>query len=638
MADSKAVEKDLQKHVEKVLGNEYGTVKKQIEAEYSIAKGFIKPKWDEWLIRLRLYNNQKRDKKAVGDPLMFTVHQTVLASLYDDYLAVEFLPNERGDEEVAENLNALARYDQELMEKDIVDYEWDWDTTFFGRGVCLLQEFDREKKVPIPEVIDMLTFFRDPSALSINGDIRGRGACRFFGREIRLTKRQLEQMKAYEGYEDLKGDSDRQTEVDTNKSQRLEALGYDKVKSEKMTGDNEEFVALEWFTHWKGKKYFITLADNLKKIIRISELPFDYWAAIDRTLYPMAHSWDAMSIPDLLEDKQRARAVLQNLSLQSAEAQLYPMYLFDNNKIKNEASIAKFEANKFIPTDGNPAGAIQAIERKGVSGDVQWVMGWLDTASQRATATPELQQGVLSSDKRTATELGQVQQNVDTRYSLSAKIFGWSEKRFWRQYYAMYKKYFKEGIDEKVFRLVGAMGAEFRTLTRENIITKVDPDVTIESKKISEAKKLNKMNKFAGFMSQGLANDPGANKREMVKYMGKLAGLTTDELSRLLPKTFDEYEAEKENESLSKNRPAKITIGQDHFTHILIHSQAADTKAKKVHIEMHKVALYVKRERPDMFNENEVPQGDQATPEAKGMTKAPERPTNIPMTPELQTA
>jgi len=56
----------------------------QIEAEYQLAWWFMKPKLDEWGVRLKLYNNQKRKGEAVGDPLLFTIHQTVLASLYSD--------------------------------------------------------------------------------------------------------------------------------------------------------------------------------------------------------------------------------------------------------------------------------------------------------------------------------------------------------------------------------------------------------------------------------------------------------------------------------------------------------------------------------------------------------------------------
>jgi len=36
---------------------------------------------------------------------------------------VEFMGREEGDEETAENLNSLANYDYDEMEKDQIDYE-----------------------------------------------------------------------------------------------------------------------------------------------------------------------------------------------------------------------------------------------------------------------------------------------------------------------------------------------------------------------------------------------------------------------------------------------------------------------------------------------------------------------------------
>jgi hypothetical protein len=154
-------------------------------------------------VRLKVYNNQKRDKEAIGDPLLFTIHQTVLASLYNDRLNVNFEGRESGDEETAENLNSLAIYDYDEMEKDILDYEWDWDASFFGRGLCLNMEFDRKLKCPVPEIIDPMTWLRDPHAKSVNGDRKGRGAMRHGGREILLSKDDMDKAGIYFNYKGL---------------------------------------------------------------------------------------------------------------------------------------------------------------------------------------------------------------------------------------------------------------------------------------------------------------------------------------------------------------------------------------------------------------------------------------------------
>jgi hypothetical protein len=62
----------------------------QVDSEFTAGINYIRPKWNKWITRLKLYNNQKRDDSAVGSPLLFTTFQTVFASLYDDELTVEF--------------------------------------------------------------------------------------------------------------------------------------------------------------------------------------------------------------------------------------------------------------------------------------------------------------------------------------------------------------------------------------------------------------------------------------------------------------------------------------------------------------------------------------------------------------------
>src|SRR3990167_7380732 len=58
----------------------------QIAKEYDLAYPYNEAKRKTQLARLKLYNNQRRYASAVGDPLMFTVFNTILASLYDDHL------------------------------------------------------------------------------------------------------------------------------------------------------------------------------------------------------------------------------------------------------------------------------------------------------------------------------------------------------------------------------------------------------------------------------------------------------------------------------------------------------------------------------------------------------------------------
>lgn len=615
--DEKAIDAVDAKDV-KASKADYKDLIKQVDSEYREAIDFIRPRWDKWKERLALYNNQKRDKTAVGDPLLFTIHQTVLASLYDDHLSVSFGGRDgEGDSDKEENLAAAAEYDYEDMGKDESDYEWDWDATFFGHGVCLLMEYDRKSYTPIPEVVDIMTFLRDPKAKSINGDKRGRGACRFFGREIRLTKNEMKDRNklgatVFFNFSEIKSGSGL-SEIDLNRKARQEAQGNNPQIESRLEGGNKDYRILEWFTIDDGKKVLVALANDRKTVIRYQELEDGEWPATDRSIYPISHDWDGVSIPDLVEDKQRARARMQNAGLKIVEAGLYPAYTYNVNKITNQKHL-NLEANKFIPVDGDPAGHIVEVPRAHIGADVGWVMQMLDTGAQKATATPDIAQGSQSSERRTAFEVNKQSQGVDTRFSLSAKIFGWSERRFWKQWYRLYKKHFKEGIDKKVVRIMGSGGPKWLTLTRENLILDTDPDIKIESKVISDAKRMQDLGAFTNFSKMAML-EPEANKRFILKHLGKLSGLRRDEIDMALPRTTHELDAEDENLSLDKNKLTEVLITDDHQTHLIVHERAVDTAARDAHVKAHIKAMRIKNLNPMLVppsgSETAIPGQDQ---------------------------
>jgi len=582
------------------LGGEEAIVS-QVQTEYDAGYEFMRPKIEEWLIRLTVYNNQKRDKSAIGDPLLFTVFQTLLASLYDDRLNVEFGPREKGDEEVAENLNLTAEFDYDEMKKNVVDFEWDWDTAFFGNGLLLTQEFDRDRMVLKPQVMDPCTVLRDPRAVGFNGDANGNNACRFWGREISSTKYELES-GPYFNLGELKTGRELKSLLQKAKDKRRKAQGLSEINDkENELKENAEYDLVEWYTHLKGKKYIVGVGNSKTKLVRLTPIKEDKWPAINRKLFPNAHDWDGVSIPDLVEDKQRARAVLQNLGLKSAKADVEPMYLFNEDRIKNRADL-NFGFNKFVRVTGQGAvnDAVQPMNKPVVHQQVSWIMDLMDQSSQRALATPEIQQGIVSKQARTLGELELVTAKVDTRYSLASKIFGWSEAEFWTNWYSAYKKYFKDKIDKKMVRIAGVFGPEVRKLTRENLIGTADPDVKIESKIIAEAKRVKDRNAWTGYY-QIIINNPDANRRFADKELARLNGMKLQQIKMLFPATLDEMEAEMENELLEDGKQARVEIQQDHQTHMIIHAKLEDNDLRDEHIKTHKKAMYLARQNQQIL-------------------------------------
>lgn len=593
------------------------TLINQAEKEYDLAWKHQSPKKQEALKRLKLLNNQKRDKNAVGDTTMFSIFQTVLASLYSDRLMVDFRGKEDGDEETADNLNALAKSDYDDMEKDKIDYDWDWDTCFFGWGLVLLEEFDRDADngvfLPIPENIDAVTWLRDPAAKSVNGGRKGKGAMRFGGREIKLTREEMENHPSFFSninFTDLKYGAGTYSLLSDAASARDDARGNQSTTkdTEADLGDNAQYTITEWFTHTKVNekiaKVKIWLANDRKTLVGLKVFKRNYWPIVFRQLYPHSNEWDGTSIPDLTEDKQRQRAVAQNLGLKGMKADLEPMYIYDTNKIKNKADL-DFDFNKGIGIDaapGEPVGnSVQPLIKARPNLQLlQFIYESLDASAQKATATPDIKMGIQSQANRPLGETNLLSTNSDTRYSLGAKIFGWSDKDFWTQWYNQYKDNFTEDIDEKVLRTVGAFGSKWRGLSKKDIITKRDPDIYIESTNVSRAKDLEERNVLAPFYQNALA-EPTANRRYIWKDWAKLNGMTKDKIDRMFPPTIDERIAEKQNEMLNKNELVPVLPEDDHNVHLEIHAMARDTDAAKAHITTHIKALSIKKTKPELF-------------------------------------
>ena len=604
MAEEK-IEKDENSPIE--LSEEKGLVS-QVKTEFLLCWDYNKTKRTEGLKRLKLFNNQKRDKSKVGDPLLFTVFQTVLAELYEDRLSSTAQGVEEGDDDAAESLTAMMEFDSRLMKKAQSDYEWDWDTCFFGRGHMFLNDFDRDKTVPVGEVIDPMVIIRDPRATSMNGNQKGNGKARFWGREIGLTKNEMKDNGNYFNLDRLAKDKDNKTLSDEAKTARREAQGNEDTKfKEEALDENYEYQLVEWWTHIKGKKYIITLGNNRGLVIRKKEFKGDRWPVIDRTLFPMSHDWDGVSIPDLIEDKQRARSILINLGMESAKADLYPMYLFDKDKIPVESDL-DFEFNKMIPIKGKTDGAIMPIQKSVFHQQVNLILNILDTAAQKSVAAPEVSQGVQPGQARTLGETEHILAGKSVRHSLSSKIWGWSEEEYWNRWYQIYKRDFKDDIDKKIIRIQGPLNASWRELNKENFITEIDPDIYIESAQQVEMERQVEFRDFSMF-AQIAMQDPETNRKYILRKLGKISRASKAEMTLMFPPTIDELRAEDENEKIEDNKLPKIDFYDDDIIHMEIHNKASDTPAKLAHIEAHKIIMFTKKKRPELMP---MPQEDQS--------------------------
>ncbi len=588
---------------------------KQIQNETKVALDYIRAWRETKRTHLKLLINQRKNPKKVGDTLMFSTHQTILASLYKDRLDAEWMWREEEDLDRSDELNAMWEFDYDEMDKPNHDYNKLWDATFYGIYVEDWSYFDRDSLTPIPDLWDPLTILFDPKATSINGNRLGRGKSRFIYREIVRT---MDEMKDHGGFINLaKLDSDEKeiAERRLTQQQRDAARGLNDTFTD--VENNRYYPLIQGFTWINGSKYLVEAGNEGTTIVRLQKQVLDYIPLNDARMYPMSHTQITPGVPDFTEDKQRARAILQNTTLDAAKMDVTPMWLFDNKQIKNKQQLRDWRAGKMIEGENLNPNAIIPLSKPTIHQFTQGIMQELETNAQKALATPETQQGILNSVKRSATEIAETSAGVDTRYGLTASLFANAEANAAYMWYDQYKRNFKKGIDKKTIRLVGAFGQKPLPITADTFKFKKDPDVKIESRTISQAKKREQVRNLLQY-GQILIQTPNANMRGFAKDAGRLM-FNKAQVDKYLPPTIDEMKAENENELLNENKLSGIVNGikmkvevdptDDHAVHLEIHGKSADTKAKFAHIEAHKRAMMIQRNNPELFQPPQPPTG-----------------------------
>lgn len=409
-------------------------------------------------------------------------------------------------------------------------------------------------------------------------------------------------MTEHGGYFNLrKLDSDENETADRQQTQqaRNEARGLGSNLSD--VEEQKYYPLIQWFTWIDGKRCLIEAGNEGEAIVRLVQLKTDYFPIVESRIYPDPHTLLTPGVPDFTEDKQRARALLQNYTLDAAKLDVLPMWVFDKAKIKKKHQLRDWKAGKMIEGENLDGNSIFPITKPAIHQFSQGIMQELETNAQKALATPEIQQGIMFAQKRSATEIAEASSNVDSRYSLTASLFGLAETNAAYIWLDQYKRNFKKGIDKKTIRLIGAFGPKPLPIVADTFKFKKDPDVKIESRVVSQAKKRELRNGLTAY-AQVLLQVPGASIRAFAKDFGRTM-FRKAEVDKYLPPTIDEMRAEDENDKLNENtlEGVEIEATDDHATHMEIHGKAADTKAKMAHIEAHKQAMMVQRNNPELF-------------------------------------
>lgn len=613
----------------------------QVKNEYEEGRSYLEPRKTRWTRQLVLMNNLQRGEQNVASTMLPSYFNRVFAGIHSNTPTVKFVPGNDAELYATESLNKMAVADAQEMNKPMLDYDWDWDTCFYGAGYLETLKWIKSRKLMQPEVINPMFFQYDPYFSEVQD-------WRYYSKWKLLNAHQLKRLIDDGVVDGIKKIGDIETGVDpyiwTWKIQAEQAKDVNPAATETMVPQSNIYQIFEHFTYVDGKKSVVWTNRSMSKVLRVDELDLkddadhpgeSLWPIVRKTIFREPHSSAAVSVPDLLEDKHRAQNVILNLAYIAAKDEVNPIYEYVPEKLKNAAMLYQRQINQHIPV--TELGAIAPLKQKASLSSA--VLALMNTLKQEgADVVGTAQPASIGSKKKSATQDAILQQIADMTQSLQSKLVQQAEMEFWGKWYQKLITN-KEDGGFKMLALTDALGTTFEQIELDKIKTKYPPRVILMNLKEAEYKETLERREIAGQMAllQG-SMSPGQFRMFLKQiYFPKFKTFDHSSIDLAFPKTIDEMVAESENESLAAGEWIEPKPTDDHETHLYIHMRGKKNAEMNTHILVHQYALaqaaaQAAQKPPDEagegIDENKGPKdasggagGDQKQPPGNGVGK-----------------
>lgn len=571
----------------------------EIATKYRESQDFLQTRKQRQVNQIVLLNNLQRGDENIASTMLITLFNRMLSNLYDDKMQVKFVPGEEMEQKKVNSLNILAQNDYREMNKAELDYDWDWDTLFFGRGYMETLKFDTKRSLMMPEVINPLVFGYDPYFDDLQD-------WRYYWKWVTKSKHQIQKLIKDGTITGITSPDEIPNGIDPflwdYKVKREQAKLATPLSPEPQSGD--VYQILEFFGYGEdGEKYIYWTDKNCVKILMRKKLDLrdgddgtsSKWPLVIKEAFREPHSSVVFSVADLLEDKHRAKSVLLNLMFIAAKDKANPLYVYNPDKVTDVTQLFSRQLNQHIPVTDTETAVMPLNKEDPMSPGLMAFIQFLSSEANDPVGTGQALSPVKKG-KQTATEASIQQQLNDLAQSLQSKVMQFGEKDFWSHWYHRYLRYTKKG-DMKIATITGIKGLAFENIDLGDIQTKFPPGILIFSAKEAEYKELvlrrDLMQMYPQFM-ESLTPDGMRNFNKYVFLPKFLQDPTLMDI--LIPKTGDEIKAEEENEALNMDSMPQVAETDDHATHILIHYMAKKTWATWAHIAWHEELLAKQKE------------------------------------------
>lgn len=585
-----------------------------IARKYEDSFQFLQARKKRQANQLKLLVNLQKGDQNIASNLLLTLFNRALSALYDDKLQIKFLPSQGINQDQINAYNMLAQSDYLEMGKAKLDYDWCWDTLFYGRGYMETLRFNKKRKIMEPHVINPLSFGYDP----IQSEVQD---WRYYWKWITKNKWEIQKLIKDGTITGIKRPDEIAGGVDQYLWEYKQTI--DRARDGTMPSSepysNDIFQILEFFSYDEdGDKCVYWTDKNFSKVLMHEKLELDdgengnsKWPIVMKEGFRQPHSSIPFSIADLLDDKHRAKSVLLNLAFIAAKDEANPVYLYNTDKIDDITQFLSRQINQHIPVSDVETAVAPLQKDAAMSPELLNFINVLTQEANEPIGTGTAMQPDKGAGAETATEVAIEQQLNDMAQSLLSKVLQFGESEFWSHWFHRYAKY-SDALGSKMANIVGVKGVDSTEIDLKVFHTEYPPGILVYSAKEAEYKELvlrRDLMQQLPVLAQTVEPEGLRNFYKHVYFPKFLQDPSLIDV--IFPKTIDEMTAEAENEQLKNEEMPDVSATDDHTAHIYTHMQVQPkTWATWFHINWHQKMLAEQKAQEQKQQQMMMQEGD----------------------------
>lgn len=587
-------------------------VMKELQDSYNYTEIKRQKKRDQ----LKLYVNQEKEPERISDNSLYSSMQSWMATTTSDQKSVAWLGREWMDENIAENLNALSKFDWEEMDMPEHEIKRRWNEWMFW--LSILQKKWWKHNRPVWEVRDPLAWLPDKKWW-----LRSRNfGYMYFDIDVPVYS-----LKEEDGYFNLDLVAEAWAGSTITIQNDIAQCVPRNIQTWIPESDWNELVNIkDGYTKINGVPYCVTVCNQIiirfEAIKAITEIEKEDNTEIDfpvilRYFSPIPNDPFGISMADLVEDEQTAKTILKNLKLIQEKDLALGDTVLVSNLVKNRTDLLKAPSltrRRYISVDSESVQNMTAtIPKSQGSSDWYNFEQSLTADTQLATGISNVQAWVTEDTKRTASEIQASQRNANARFLLGFQIQLIADRDFWRLWYRCYQEYMSD-TSEKVVRITSGLTPKVSVFNRKDI-TIQDPDVVLDSEE--NIKRINNDIRDAWIASYNFymsdTDIPTISKALFKrKYYQIVLKLTKEEAYEKVPTSAQELFAWEDVKAINRGDTVYPDQSIDPYTMLIIWQSAEDSKKKFAYIEMCKLMIIMNQQQASIAQSSSTASQTQA--------------------------